>query len=236
MSDILILTHTDHCTPGHLAQVLRAQQHDYRVLRVDRGELAGVDLDRPKAVAIMGGAMSVNDPLPWLAAEIEAIRHFLQRDIPIIGHCLGGQLLAKALGAEVQAMAFQEVGWQRLQQTSHPADSPWFSHLPAEFELFQWHGDTFDLPPGAQHLLSNSWCQNQAFAWGDKVLALQSHPEMTADLVDLWLTEAGYLLDASQPSQQSIAFMRENLGQRITQLNQVAEGFYRHWLHLAFAC
>lgn len=236
MSDILILTHTDHCTPGHLAQVLRAQQYDYRVLRVDRGELAGVDLDRPKAVAIMGGAMSVNDPLPWLAAEIEAIRHFLQRDIPIIGHCLGGQLLAKALGAEVQAMAFQEVGWQRLQQTSHAADSPWFSHLPAEFELFQWHGDTFDLPPGAKHLLSNSWCQNQAFAWGDKVLALQSHPEMTAELVDLWLTEAGYLLDASQPSQQSIAYMRENLGPRITQLNQVAEGFYRHWLRLAFAC
>ncbi len=236
MSDILILTHTDHCTPGHLAQVLRAQQHDYRVLRVDRGELAGVDLDWPKAVAIMGGAMSVNDPLPWLAAELEAIRHFLQRDIPIIGHCLGGQLLAKALGAEVQAMAFQEVGWQRLQQTSHAANSPWFSHLPAEFELFQWHGDTFDLPPGAKHLLSNSWCQNQAFAWGDKVLALQSHPEMTAELVDLWLTEAGYLLDASQPSQQSIAYMRENLGQRITQLNQVAEGFYRHWLHLAFAC
>ncbi len=236
MSDILILTHTDHCTPGHLAQVLRTQQYDYRVLRVDRGELAGVDLDRPKAVAIMGGAMSVNDPLPWLAAEIEAIKHFLQRDIPIIGHCLGGQLLAKALGAEVQAMAFQEVGWQRLQQTSHAANSPWFSHLPAEFELFQWHGDTFDLPPGAQHLLSNSWCQNQAFAWGDKVLALQSHPEMTAELVDLWLTEAGYLLNASQPSQQSIAYMRENLGQRITQLNQVAEGFYRHWLHLAFAC
>src|SRR3989338_9923130 len=76
MSDILILTHTDHCTPGHLAQVLRAQQFDYQVLRVDRGELAGVDLDRPKAVAIMGGAMSVNDPLPWLVDAIAALRDF----------------------------------------------------------------------------------------------------------------------------------------------------------------
>lgn len=234
MSDILILTHTDHCTPGHLAQVLRDQQFDYQVLRVDRDELAGVDLDRPKAVAIMGGAMSVNDPLPWLTTEVAAIQHFLQRDIPMIGHCLGGQLLAKALGAEVRAMAFQEVGWQRLQHTEQAANSPWLRHVPGEFELFQWHGDTFDLPPGAQHLLSNGWCQNQAFTWGDKVLALQSHPEMTAELVDLWLTEAGYLLDASQPSQQSIAFMRENLPQRISQLNHVAEGFYRHWLHLAF--
>ncbi len=235
MSDILILTHTDHCSPGHLLQMLHAQQRDHRVLRVDRDELKDVDLDRPKAIAIMGGAMSVNDPLPWLAEEVGAIKYLLQRDIPMIGHCLGGQLLAKALGAEVQSMAFQEVGWQRLQQTPQAANSPWLSHLPSEFELFQWHGDTFDLPSGAQHLLSNGWCQNQAFAWGDKVLALQSHPEMTAELVDLWLTEAGHLLDASQPSQQSTAVMRENLPQRIAQLNQIAEGFYRHWLQLAFA-
>src|SRR3990167_9802668 len=110
MTDILILTHTDHCTPGFLREVLEARQLDFRVLRVDRGELLGVDLDRPKAVAIMGGAMSVNDPLPWLTTEVEAIQHFLQRDIPMIGHCLGGQLLAKALGAEVRTMAFQEVG------------------------------------------------------------------------------------------------------------------------------
>ena len=143
--------------------------------------------------------------------------------------------MAKALGAEVRTMAFQEVGWQPLQHTAQAANSPWLRHVPGEFELFQWHGDTFDLPPGAQHVLTNGWCQNQAFTWGDKVLALQSHPEMTAELVDLWLTEAGYLLDASQPSQQSISFMRENLPQRIAQLNQVAEGFYRYWLQLAFA-
>lgn len=234
MTDILILTHSDHCSPGYLLEVLNARGLDYRVLRVDRGELAGVDLDRPKAVAIMGGAMSVNDPLPWLAAEISALQHFIRRDIALIGHCLGGQLLAKALGASVQTMAYQEVGWQRQQQTLQAQGSPWLAHLPAEFELFEWHGDSFELPEGAQHLWRNSWCHNQAFAWGDKVLAVQAHPEMTTQLVDLWLTEAGHLLDVQQPSQQSVALIREQLPARVAALNQVAAGFYRHWLHVAF--
>ena len=235
MTDILILRHTDYCAPGHLAEVLRAGGHAFTQVRVDLGQLAAVDLDQPKAVAILGGGMSVNDPLPWLEPEVVAIQHFLQRDIPIIGHCLGGQLLAKALGAEVHAMAYQEVGWQTLEKTACALVSPWLEHVPAEFELFQWHGDTFALPPGAQHLLRNGWCENQAFAWGDKVLALQSHPEMTVELVEQWLSEAGYLLDERQASQQSIAFMRTNLAARIASLNQVAEGFYRHWLRLAFA-
>lgn len=99
MADVLILTHIDYCPPAHLAQVLQARGCRFDVLRVDLGELRGYDLERPKAVAVMGGPMSVNDPLPWIADEVAALQRFIARDIPIIGHCLGGQLLAKALGA-----------------------------------------------------------------------------------------------------------------------------------------
>lgn len=233
MADVLILTHIDYCPPAHLAQVLQARGCSFDVLRVDLGELHGYDLERPKAVAVMGGPMSVNDPLPWIADEVAALQRFIERDIPIIGHCLGGQLLAKALGASIHRMPYTEAGWQRMQRRSEAADSPWLAHLPAAFGIFQWHGDTFSLPEGAQPLLSSCWCDNQAFAWGDKVLALQGHPEMTEDLIALWLDDWAHLLDASQPSQQSIAEMRDDLGGKVSTLNRVAEGFYVHWLELA---
>ena len=95
-----------------------------------------------------------------------------------------------------------------------------------------WPAHTL-ITAGARPLLGSRWCDNQAFACGDKVLALQSHPEMTEELIELWLDDWAHLLDASQPSQQSIAAMRENLGDKVRALNQVAEGFYDHWLKLA---
>ena len=110
MSDILILTPVDYCPPAHLGTFLSARGEAWREVRCDLGQLAEVDLDQPKAVAVMGGGMSVNDPLPWLDEEIAALRHLIKRDIPLIGHCLGGQLLARALGAEVHRLPYTEAG------------------------------------------------------------------------------------------------------------------------------
>ncbi|WP_454255723.1 type 1 glutamine amidotransferase [Pseudomonas sp. Marseille-Q8238] len=233
MSDILILTHVDHCTPGHLAAVLESRGIGFSVVRVDRGELAGYDLDRPRAVALMGGPMSVNDNLPWIATEIAALKHFIQRDIPLLGHCLGGQLIARALGAAVHRMPYTESGWQTLVRRDQANPNPWLAHVPKEFPMFQWHGDTFDLPVGAQWLLSSPWCPNQGFAWGDKVLALQGHPEMTEALVRDWLRDWSSQLDETQPSQQGVQQMLRDLPTRVAALNQIAEGFYRHWLELS---
>lgn len=234
MTDILILTHVDYCPPGHLATVLEAHQLDFTVLRADLGELDGVDLDRPLAVAVMGGPMSVNDPLPWIGVEVAALQHFIRRDIPLIGHCLGGQLIAKALGASVHRMPYTEAGWQPLVRRDKLNPSPWLTHLPNEFPMFQWHGDTFALPGGAEWLLSSPWCPNQAFAWGDKVLALQGHPEVTVEVVEHWLRDWSHLLDETQASQQGLRQMLTDLPNRVAALNRVAEGFYQHWLNLAF--
>ncbi|WP_375738502.1 type 1 glutamine amidotransferase [Pseudomonas boanensis] len=235
MTDILILTHADFCSPGHLGAVLDRAQREFTVLRVDQGELDDYDLDRPKAVAIMGGPMSVNDPMPWIGQEIDAIRYWVDRDVPMVGHCLGGQLIARALGASVHRMPYTEIGWQPLEKRAQASDNPWLAHLPQEFAIYQWHSDTFELPEGAEGLMGSPWCPNQGFAWGDKVLGLQGHPEMTEDLVRLWLTDWAHLLDETQASQQGRAQMLEDLPAKVTALNQVAEGFYQRWLSLAFA-
>ncbi|MNE39327.1 GMP synthase [glutamine-hydrolyzing] [compost metagenome] len=231
MSEILILTHADFCPPGHLASVLDRAGHSFDVLRADLGELDGYDLQRPRAVAIMGGPMSVNDDLGWLQTEVAALRQFIERRVPMIGHCLGGQLLAKALGAAIQHQPYTELGWQPMRRRE--SQSPWLAHLPEEFPIYQWHGDTFDLPPGAEHLLSSPWCENQAFSWGGFILGLQGHPEMTEELVHGWVTGFPQYLDPSQPSQETAEMMLIDLPAKVAAMNRVAEGFYSHWLKLA---
>ncbi|WXL24048.1 type 1 glutamine amidotransferase [Ectopseudomonas mendocina] len=233
MTDILIFTHTEYCPPAHLGEVLDNGGYTYQVLRADQNQLDGLDLDKPKAVAIMGGPMSVNDPLPWLHTEVAAIRYLLKREVPMVGHCLGGQLIAKALGAPITSMGYTESGWQPMSRLDQAQPSPWLEHVPDTFTIFQWHGDTFAIPEGAQPLLSSPWCPNQGFAWGEKVLALQGHPEMTEALITEWLTDWYHLLDPTQPSQQSKAQMQAQLQQKVSELNKVAQGFYRRWLALA---
>jgi GMP synthase-like glutamine amidotransferase len=230
MSDILVLTHVDYCPAAYLGEFLDARGESWREVRCDLGELDGVDLDQPKAVAIMGGGMSVNDPLPWIAEEVKALQHFIARDIPLIGHCLGGQLLARALGAPVQHMGYNEAGWQPMRRLTA---SPWLAHLPDEFPIYQWHNDSFAIPAGAVHLLSSPWCTNQGFSWGDKLLALQGHPEMTVQLIEEWFRDAGHLLDETQPSQEKRVQTREALPEKVAAMNRLAEGLYSHWLGLA---
>lgn len=232
MSDILVLTHVDYCPAAYLGEFLDARGESWREVRCDLGELDTVDLDQPKAVAVMGGGMSVNDPLPWIAQEIQALQHFIARDIPLIGHCLGGQLLARALGAPVRHMGYNEAGWQPMRRL---AVSPWLQHLPDEFPIYQWHNDSFAIPAGATHLLSSPWCANQGFSWGDKLLALQGHPEMTEQLIEEWFRDAGHLLDETQPSQEKREQTRANLPVKVAAMNLLAEGLYTHWLGLASA-
>ena len=230
---VQVLQHVPFEGVGSMADWFQARGATLHYTRFYEADARLPDPASCDLIVAMGGPMSVNDPLAWIADEVAALQRFIERDIPIIGHCLGGQLLAKALGATIRRMPYTEVGWQSIQRRSETADSPWLAHLPEACSIFQWHGDTFALPDGAQPLLCSRWCDNQAFAWGDKVLALQGHPEMTEALIELWLDDWAHLLDASQPSQQSIAEMREGLSERVRLLNQVAEGFYAHWLKLA---
>ncbi len=134
----------------------------------------------------MGGPMSVNDPLPYLAREMCAIRDAAARRQPVLGICLGAQLTAKALGARVYPAAQKEIGWFDVHLTDAAQDDPLFAGIPRTASVFHWHGETFDLPPDATLLASSERCAHQAFRLGDSIYGLQFHLEITPEMIEDW--------------------------------------------------
>jgi GMP synthase-like glutamine amidotransferase len=129
----------------------------------------------------MGGPMSVNDEaaLPWLVAEKQFVRETIERGTPVLGVCLGAQLIASALGSRVFASGEKEIGWFPV--TGVPTARQDIFRFPSSTEVFHWHGETFDLPAGAVQLARSAPCENQAFQLGRSVIGLQFHLETTAD-------------------------------------------------------
>jgi GMP synthase-like glutamine amidotransferase len=179
----------------------------------------------------MGGPMSVNDGLPWIAPVLSLIQQAVARDVPVLGHCLGGQLMSKALGGQVTRAALKEIGWGTVQVADTALAGAWFGQPGGAFLAFHWHGETFSIPPGAQRVLGSRWCENQAFVLGPH-LGLQCHIEMTAGLVRDWC-EGGrreIARSSSSPGVQPVPLILESLDERIRALHQAADPVYAHWV------
>jgi len=178
----------------------------------------------------MGGPMSANDDLPWISPVLSLISQAVALDIPVLGHCLGGQLIARALGGVVQRNPVREIGWGEVHVTDNVTAREWLGTVQA-FNAFHWHGETFGLPPDAVHMLSSLHCVNQGFALG-KHLALQCHVEMTQQMIHDWCEtgEAEIAANASLPSVQSAETMQTQMMDAIPQLHAVARQLYRHWI------
>lgn len=227
MTPILIVQHHPNEGPGYLASVLQRHQLPYRVLEVAQEPLPPKLGDIPALVS-MGGPMSANDDLPWISQEIRLIREAASRGIPVLGHCLGGQLISKALGGVVTRNPVPEIGWHDVHvQTETGPD--WLKQLPPCFLGFHWHGDTFSLPVGARRIFSNHFCQNQGFILGS-LYALQCHVEMTQDLVRQWVADNPQDLQQPSASVQTATEMTTDLSARVTQLQAVADVIYTAWL------
>jgi GMP synthase-like glutamine amidotransferase len=157
----------------------------------------------PAGLILMGGPMSANDDLPWVPHELAAIREALHRGIPVLGVCLGAQLIARALGARVYPNTEKEIGWSPVHFTAAAAVDPLFHGFSDPETVFQWHAETFDLPPGAEHLAFSSACRHQAFRVGANVYGLQFHLEVTPGIVADWLRQdaacGGDLREATAP-------------------------------------
>ena len=227
MFPVLIFQHIAHEGPGYLADYLDRRGLPWRLVKIDEDEPVPDTVTDVSGLVFMGGPMSVNDPLPWIGREIALIRQAVARGLPVLGHCLGGQLLARALGAEVRKNPVTEIGWHPGEKIDNPVSRDWLQGLPDPMELYHWHGETFDLPAGATPLLRSEFCPNQAFVHGN-CLGMQCHVEMTAALVKKWIEESGDKL-APSPSVQTGEEMQRDLAARVTRLNQVADRLYDRW-------
>ena len=229
MKEILIFRHVAGEGPGYFARFLECHGIPYRLVRIDQNDSIPDSIAHASALVFMGGPMSVNDDLPWLEKEFGLIRQAIDADMPVLGHCLGGQLMSKALGGEISANPVREIGWLPVQQVDNAAARSWFPGLDPEFEVFHWHGETFTLPPGASHILKSTACTNQAFAIG-RSLGLQCHVEMLPKMISDWAHASREEIKNPGPTVQSLAQMSENLELRIKRLHQVADILYGRWL------
>ncbi|MDX6766572.1 MAG: type 1 glutamine amidotransferase [Candidatus Methylacidiphilales bacterium] len=181
MKNALILQHAPFEGPGALLPFLQRQGYACQICHVYlESALPPAHWD---LVAVLGGPMNVDEEvrLPWLAPEKAFLRQCVDSGVPLLGICLGGQLIARVLGARVVRNAHKEIGWFDITRAPGAEKHPLGRHWPERLELFHWHGDTFELPEGAVRLASSAACQNQAFAWGGRVLALQFHCEFTGE-------------------------------------------------------
>jgi GMP synthase-like glutamine amidotransferase len=228
MKPIAVFRHSLTEGPGHIATYMKGIGRDIRVIAIDRGDAIPVDPTGFAGLCFMGGPMSVNDPLPWIPEALSLIRTAVAEDVPVIGHCLGGQLMSKALGGVVSGNPVKEIGWREVKLDGAPARD-WFGDREG-FLSFHWHGETFSLPDGATHLLSSDACENQAWALG-KHLAMQCHIEMTVAMIREWCVGGLPEIRAAsdQPTVQSPQAMQQDIEARVAALHAVAETAYAKW-------
>jgi len=189
MPKLLVFQHVAHEILGTLDPLLRRYGFRNRYCNFGRTPDAQPSVEGYHGLIVLGGPMNVDqaDRHPHLDAEIRAIREAFERDIPILGICLGAQLIAKALGSPVTANPEKEIGWVDVTVSEEGARDPLLGHFDGTEKLFQWHADTFAIPEGAVALASSQSCTNQAFRYGDKVYGLQFHLEVDPPLVERWL-------------------------------------------------
>lgn len=231
---VLILQHQHADGPAWLATWLRARGVAFEVRNSEAGQSFPERIDGWQALAVLGGEMSANEERPSLRRAEDLIRQALARGVPTLGHCLGGQLMARALGARIVPSPAPEIGWQPLQVTDDAEARAWFGTA-NEHVVFQWHYEAFELPPGARALAGSAACAHQAFTLGppgSPHLALQFHVEVDEEKLLRWSHAEDPRHDAvrQQPTVQDGATMRRLMRRHLARQQGLADRLYTRWL------
>jgi GMP synthase-like glutamine amidotransferase len=236
MKPVAIFRHNPTEGPGYFATFLQAHLIPFTLIAIDGGDPVPTSVDAFSGLCFMGGPMSVNDPLAWIDEECALIRQAVEQDIPVIGHCLGGQLMSKALGGTITRNPVKEIGWGNALAENNALAHRWLgdalNHAANAATLFQWHGETFSLPAGATRLLSNRFCSNQMFALGPH-LGMQCHVEMTPEMIaewnKSWATEVAGL-PTLPDSVQTPAQIEAETSTHLAAMRQLADQLYTVWI------
>ena len=232
MKPVAIFRHAATEGPGYFATYLTGRDVPWRVIKVDEGEAIPGNPREFSGLAFMGGPMSVNDDLPWIGAALRLVRSAVDGDVPVLGHCLGGQLIAKALGGKVTRNPVKEIGWGEVDVLPNDTARAWFGAELRSFNSFHWHGETFSIPPGGTRIASSPWCENQAYASGPH-LGMQCHVEMTPELIHAWCRDWRKEVESlaqRMPSVQTPAQMTERVEEKTRTLNAIADQLYDRWI------
>lgn len=231
---VLIIQHTRVGHPGAVLPLLGQLGVTWVLVSLPNGDAIPDDITPYGGLVLMGGSMSANDELDWISTEIRLTQQAYALGVPIAGHCLGSQIMSKALGAQVRKNDYKEIGWQQVTPTDSSQVQAWFGDLNQSIRFFQWHGDTFDLPVGAELLLSSEACLNQAYVLEDKHIAMQFHLEMTPELVELFLEANGKELQrevqANSPFVNTTEQVMAGVQHYMPRMHEVLYAVYSRWV------
>jgi GMP synthase-like glutamine amidotransferase len=232
---ILILQNLSGDGPGYLGTWLAERRIRAIVLNAERGDHYPESIDGYVGLALLGGEMSANDDLPHLRQAERLILQAMAADIPVIGHCLGGQLMARALGARVRTSPQPEIGWQSITVAESDVAHAWLGG-PGVRTVYHWHSESFGLPPGAERLAGNDACPNQAFAIG-RHLAMQFHVELDEFKLAAWSAsvDPAYVRQTHEHpgTVQTGAAMRAGARAALPAQQCMADRLYRRWLGIS---
>jgi GMP synthase (glutamine-hydrolysing) len=229
---ILFLYHVDYENGGIFLD--RARLRGDVTEKYLSNEKIREDDHKADLLVIMGGPMNVDDTDKhhFLKDELRLIAEFAKNKKPVLGICLGAQLIAKALGGRVTKNHVKEIGWYGISLTPHGDNDPLIAPLQQLKKVFQWHGDMFSPPQGARHLIQSPLCAYQAFVYQQTIYALQFHLEVTEAMIAAWLEEAGNVQELKTVSSVSPKAILRDTKEHIAALNRVGTEFFDAYLDL----